>query len=64
MKEKQWIGFVDSSEADAAPQIKVTKSSKHLVTRDMRDEGERITVTVRYTTSGAWEGTRQRVSNS
>lgn len=57
MSEKKWIGFTDSSEADEAPQIEINRESKHLVTRDMRDSGHRTTLTVRYTTSGVWEGT-------
>ncbi len=51
MSEKKWIGFLDSSEVNAAPAVKVEKSA------DMRDNDERAAVTVRYTTSGAWEST-------
>ena len=57
MSEKKWIGFTDSSEVDEAPKIEIDRKSKRLVTRDMRDSGHRTTLTVRYTTSGAWEGT-------
>lgn len=51
MSEKKWIGFLDSSEVNAAPAIKVEKSADRL------DSDERAAVTVRYTTSGAWEST-------
>lgn len=57
MSEKKWLSFSDSSEIGAAPGIEVEKISKDLVTRDMRDAGSRTVLTVRYTTSGAWEKT-------
>lgn len=57
MSEKKWLSFSDTPEVDVAPSIEVSKSSKDLVTRDMRDVGARTVVTVRYTTSGAWEDT-------
>ncbi len=57
MSEKKWTGFVDTSEVDEAPRIEVGKSSTGLVTQDMRDAGVRTVVTVKYTTSGVWEGT-------
>jgi hypothetical protein len=56
MGEKKWLSFVATSEVNLPPKIEVSKSSKRLVTHDMRDAGDRTTVTVRYTTSGAWEG--------
>jgi hypothetical protein len=57
MSEKKWLSFSDIPEVDVSPSVEVSKSSKDLVTRDMRDAGARAVVTVRYTTSGAWEGT-------
>lgn len=56
MSEKKWIGFKDSSETGESPRIEIDRVSKHLVTREMRDAGQRTSLTVRYTTSGAWEG--------
>ncbi|MCG6907799.1 MAG: C25 family cysteine peptidase [Desulfobacteraceae bacterium] len=56
MSEKKWIGFQDAAESDAPPKVEVSKSAKQMVTRDMRDAGEKTTVTVRYSVSGAWEG--------
>ena len=47
MGEKKWLSFVDTSEVNLPPKIEVSKSSKRLVTHDMRDAGDRTTVTVR-----------------
>jgi hypothetical protein len=57
MNAKKWLSFLDSSEVDVAPSIEVSKSSENLVTHDLRDAGASTVVTVRYTTSGAWEST-------
>ncbi len=55
MDEKKWLSFSDSSEVDESPSVKISRSSKDLVTRDMCDVGTRTVLTVRYTASGAWE---------
>jgi hypothetical protein len=57
MEEKKWIGFTDNLEVDIKPQIKISKTSQKIATKDLRDDGERTSLKVHYTTQGAWEGT-------
>ncbi|WP_020586691.1 C25 family cysteine peptidase [Desulfobacter curvatus] len=57
MNENKWISFTDAPEENVPPKVEVSKSSKNIVTRDMCDAGTRTVLTVRYSTSGAWEGT-------
>jgi len=57
MSEKNWIAFTDGAVEDTRPTIDVEKTSKQLVTTQMADAGQRTSLTVRFTTTGAWEGT-------
>ena len=57
MNEKKWIGFKDTSSENTVPKIKVSKSSKKIVSRSGHDSGETTTLKVNYSISGAWEGT-------
>lgn len=60
MSEKKWLSFQSTSEVNEPPKIEVNKavtSSAAPRARSLHDVEQHKAVTVRYTISGAWEGT-------
>ncbi len=51
MSSRRWLGFTDTVQEDEPSQVEIAKRSTQLL-----DSGERRTLRVNYTVSGAWEG--------